>query len=201
MSAGAARLEGTETSMHISRTAVVIAGLCVLAACGPKPGGNAAAGGAANSAAGGGGASTTASAGGDGGQTVDFSALPHPRGGLWQETLDDGDGKPSVTTSCLSGKTPVMKVPKDCSQFTFKKTLLGAYVMDMACTMDGGSMSAHAEMNGDFQNAMTSDMTMNINITGQPARVMKMHTDLKYLGPCAPGQTPDDDVVGGNATG
>jgi hypothetical protein len=175
--------------MNVSRTAVVIAGLCVLAACGPKPGGNATAAGATNSAGGGGPAAAT---GGGGDQVVNLSDLPRPRGGLWQETLDNGDGHPSVTTTCFSGQAPVMTIPKDCSQFTFKHTLLGAYVMDMACTMDGGSMSAHSEMHGDFQNSMSSDMTMNINMTGQPARVMKMHTDLKYTGPCAPGQTPDD---------
>ncbi|HEX3918196.1 MAG TPA: DUF3617 family protein [Caulobacteraceae bacterium] len=180
--------------MQVSRTAVVIAGpflagLLLLAACGPKPGGNAT--NAATNAAGGGSASSGAApAGGD--QAVNLGDLPHPRGGQWQETLDDGDGKPDVTTTCLSGRTPAMKVPPGCSQFTFKRTMLGAYVMDMSCSTEGNTMTAHGEMSGDFQNSATSDMTMTMAIAGQPPRTIKMHTDMKYIGPCAPGQTPDD---------
>src|SRR5580698_3717346 len=95
-----------------SIAAVALAGLALLAACGPKGGGNAAASGGAPVS------------GPD--VQITLSDLPHPRAGLWQNVIDDGDGKPATTTSCLSGKTPAMpKMPTGCSQLNIKRTFLG----------------------------------------------------------------------------
>jgi hypothetical protein len=171
--------------MTISRAALAMAGLCVLAACGPNAGGNA-------TAAGGG--TTVAAAGPD--QVINFSDLPHPKAGLWQTTTDNGDGKPPTTdTKCLSGKMPSVTVPKECSQFTLKRTMLGAYVMDMNCASPDFTLVSHANMTGDFQSQMSSDMTMTMTMKGQPPQTTKTHEDSKYVGPCAPGQTPDDADV------
>jgi hypothetical protein len=154
-----------------------------LAACGPKAGGNAA-------------ASVGAQAPANGADvTVNMADLPRPRAGLWQKTLDDGDGKPVTDTSCLSGRTPTMpKMPPGCSQFSIKRTILGHYVMDMNCTTREVAMVMHSEAAGDFQNSMTSDATMTMTLAGQPPRTSKMHTEAHYVGPCAPGQKPDDAV-------
>ncbi|MFI4936315.1 MAG: DUF3617 domain-containing protein [Caulobacterales bacterium] len=172
--------------------ALAMAGLCLVTACGPKGGNTAAAGGAAVT----GGAPAS---GPD--QVVNFSDLPHPRAGLWQETLDNGDGKPATTTSCLSGKTPSVKMPKDCSQFTIKRTFLGAYLIDMNCAMPEFTMVSHAEATGDFQTSMSSDMTMTMTPKGQAPRTTKMHVESHFIGPCAPGQTPDDEGAGSSARG
>ncbi len=180
--------------MSLSRTAIAIAGLCLLAACGPKPGGNAAAGSASA-----GGAAGGATAGGPD-QVLNFSDLPHPKAGLWQETMDDGDGKPSNETMCLSGKVPNVKMPKGCSQFTLKRTFMGAIVMDMNCAEPEFTMVSHGQITGDMQSQMSSDMTMTMTMKGQPARTTKMHTEAHYLGPCAPGQKPDDESDAGAAS-
>jgi hypothetical protein len=177
--------------MKISHTALAIAGVCLLAACSPKPSGQAASGSV--SAPGG-----AAASGPD--QVINFSDLPHPRAGLWQMVQDDGDGKPSTDTTCLSGKTPTVKMPKDCSQFTIKRTFLGAYVMDMNCASPDFTMVSHAEMTGDFQSKMSSNMTMTITTKAHPAaQTTKMHGEYSYVGPCAPGQTPDDEPDSGAA--
>ena len=169
--------------MTMSRVSLAILGLCLVTACGPKTGAGAAAGGAASTGA-------APTSGPD--RVIDFSDLPRPRAGLWQKAIDDGDGKPASDTSCLSGKTPTMKMPAGCAQFSIKRTFLGAIVMDMSCTMPQVSMVSHAVATGDFQTHMTSDMTMTMTETGKPPRTTKMHIESKYLGPCAPGQTPDD---------
>ena len=172
--------------MQISRTAVTLAGVCLLAACGSKPDGHAAQSGAVASAG-------APASGPD--QVINFADLPHPKAGLWREVQDDGDGKPTTDTTCLSGKAPTMKMPKECSQFSIKHTFLGAYVMDMNCATPDFTMVSHANMSGDFQSKMSSDMTMTMASTAHPvAQTTKMHGDYSYVGPCAPGQKPDDDV-------
>jgi hypothetical protein len=167
--------------------AAALAGLSLLAACGPKAGGNATASGGAPAS------------GPD--VQVNLSDLPHQRAGLWKTVLDDGDGKPADMTSCVSGKVPAMpKMPPGCSQFTIKKTFLGAYVMDMSCATPEYTMVAHSVATGDFQTHMSADMTMTMSNKQMPSRTTKMHTDASYVGPCAPGQTPDD-ADDTNATG
>jgi len=170
--------------MRLTPTAAVaIAAFSLLAACGPKGGGNA-----------------TVSAGAPGAPAsgpdvqITMADLPHPKAGLWQNTIDDGDGKPTTTTTCLSGKTPTMpKMPPGCSQFSIKRTFLGHLVMDMNCATPGFTMVMHSEASGDFQNNMSSDATMTMSTKQMAApQTSKMHSEAHYLGPCAPGQTPDD---------
>ena len=170
--------------MRLTPTAAVaLAALALLAARGPKGGGNA-----------------TASAGAPGGAPasgpdvpITLADLPRPKAGLWQTTLDDGDGKPSTSTTCYSGKTPNMpKMPPGCSQLGIKRTFLGPIVMDMNCATPDFTMVMHSTVSGDFQNSMSSDAVMTMSLKGAPPKTSKMHSDAHYVGPCAPGQTPDD---------
>ena len=164
---------------------LTLAAFALLAACSPKGGGNAASGG---SAASGGGA---AASGPD--VEVKMSDLPHPRAGLWKIVIDDGDGKPTTLTTCHSGKQPEMpKMPAGCSQFSIKRTFLGTYVMDMNCVTPQFSMTSHATASGDFQSHVVGDGVMTMSGKGIPAKTIKSHTEETWVGPCAPGQTPDD---------
>jgi hypothetical protein len=171
--------------MRLTPTAAVaLAAFSLLGACGPRGGGNATASGGAPTAGG-------ATSGPD--VQLSLADLPHPRAGLWQTTLDDGDGKPTTTSSCFSGKTPTMpKMSPGCSQFSIKRTFLGHIVMDMNCTTPEVTMVMHSEASGDFQNNMTSDATMTMSTKQMAPQTHKMHTEAHYVGPCPPGQTPDD---------
>jgi hypothetical protein len=156
-----------------------LATLALLAACGPKGGNSTSASGAG-----------AAASGPD--VPVDLANMPHQRAGLWKTILDDGDGKPDVSTSCLSGNAPaVPKMPDGCNQFSIKKTFLGAYVMDMSCTTPEYTMTAHATVTGDVQSHLVGDSTMTMTAKDQPTRTMKMHTDATWIGACPPGETPD----------
>lgn len=171
--------------------AIALAALSLLAACGPKGGGN------ATATASGGGAAPAS--GPD--VSLTFADLPHPKAGLWQTTLDDGDGKPASSTTCYSGKTPTMpKMPPGCSQFNIKRTFLGHIVMDMNCATPEFTMVMHSEAQGDFQTSMSSDATMTMSTKQMAPRTTKMHSEAHYLGPCAPGQKADD-ADDSNATG
>jgi hypothetical protein len=162
----------------------VCAALALLAACGPKAGNTATA------------ASGTATAGAPTSGPdvqIDLANMPHERAGLWKTVLDNGDGKPDETTSCHSGKAPALpKMPAGCSQFSIKRTFLGAYVMDMNCATPDYTMVAHSVATGDFQTHVSGDSTMTMSGKQMGTRTLKMHTDATWVGPCPPGQTPDD---------
>jgi hypothetical protein len=172
--------------MRLTPTAAVaLAAFSLLAACGPKGGGNATASSGAPAIGG-------APASGPDVQ-ITMADLPRPRAGLWQNTLDDGDGKPTTMTTCYSGKTPNMpKMPQGCSQLSLKRGFLGAITMDMNCATPDFNMVMHSTVTGDFQNTMSSDAVMTMSMKGSPAKTSKMHSEAHYVGPCAPGQTPDD---------
>lgn len=170
--------------------AAALATFALLTACSPKGGGTSTA--ASGAPAPGAPASGAPASGPD--VQVALSSLPRPRAGLWKSTLDDGDGKPAESTSCLSGKTPeIPKMPAGCSQFSIKRTFTGAYVMDMSCTTPDYTMVAHSVATGDFQTHMSGDTTMTMSTRKTPTRTLKMHTEKTWIGPCAPGQKPDDD--------
>ncbi|HWE47401.1 MAG TPA: DUF3617 family protein [Caulobacteraceae bacterium] len=165
--------------------AMTFAALSLLAACSPKGGGNAASGGAGSPAAGG------ATSGPD--VEVKMSDFPRPRAGLWKIVMDSGEGKPNTFTSCHSGKQPeIPKMPKGCDQLSIKRKFLGGYVMDMACKTPEYSMNMHATVTGDFQTHASGDSVTTMSMGGKPPQTMKMHTDETWVGPCAPGQKPDD---------
>ena len=168
--------------------AATIAVLTLLAACGPKAGGNATASGGAPAT------------GPD--VPISLADLPRQKAGIWQTTLDDGDGKPATMTHCLSGKVPAMpKLPPGCSQMSIKRTILGAYVIDMSCTTPEYSMAMHSVVTGDFNSNVSSDGTMTTSTKQTAPTTSKMHTVAHYVGPCAPGQKPDDEPDASNAAG
>lgn len=168
--------------MTVARTAVTITAICLLSGCGPQTGGPSALRAPAGA--------PPAASGPD--QFINASDLPRPRAGLWRNTTDDGDGKPSTDTTCYSGKPLAMKMPTHCSQFTIKRKFLGGIVMDMTCASPRITMVSHSEVNGDFQTKMASDMTMTMTMAGQPPRTTKIHNEATYVGACPAGQKPDD---------
>ncbi|MGH7022338.1 MAG: DUF3617 domain-containing protein, partial [Caulobacteraceae bacterium] len=130
-------------------------------------------------------------AGGD--QTIDTSALPKPRAGLWQNVVDDGDGHPATMSICRSGNLPSVTRPKNCTQVSFKRTITGQIVADIDCgsTNRGLHITMHSVTSGDLQSHAVADMTMTMQMKGQPARVTKTHTESRYVGPCPAGMKPD----------
>ena len=164
--------------LNVSWTALAVGSLCLVAACGP----------AASAAA--------PTSGPD--RVISVSDLPHLKGGLWQMAIHNVDGRGATSTSCLSGKTSAMAMAEECAQFTIKRTFLGAIVMDMTCAAPDYTMVIHSVGSGDFQRSMVSDT--NMTMKGQPApRITNTHVDAHYIGPCSPGQRPDDAPDAGSS--
>jgi hypothetical protein len=170
-------------------TLLGLTSLCLIAACGQK-GGNATA--SAGGTSSGGGAPAAATSGAD--TTLTMADLPHPKAGLWETTITDTDlPKPSTDTNCLSGQAPSMtKMPEGCADLSIKRTFTGQIVIDANCKTPQFTMVAHSVSTGDFQTHMSTDSESTMTMQGQPPRMSKMHIDAHWVGPCAPGQKPDD---------
>ena len=148
-------------------TLCLIAGAGLLGAC-SKP--------AANSAA--------------GGVVISQADLPKLKPGLWEISVSN-DGKPPTIAAppeCETGETMIPKdIGKACSQFVFKRTFLGAIVIDAVCAMGGASTTMHMTIHGDFNGDYTGDSQVTLTVAGQPTRTFTTHSESKYLGPCPPG--------------
>jgi hypothetical protein len=180
--------------------ATALAAIGLLAACGPK-GGNAAAPGAAATGSAAPAAAGAAPASGPDVQ-ISVADLPRPRAGRWQNVIDNGDGKPETVTSCLSGKAPTLpRMPPGCTQFTIKRTFLGHFVMDMNCATPRFTVVMHSEATGDFQTNVSQNAVMTMSSPQMAPQTHKIHTEAHWMGPCAPGQKPEDEPEAPGATG
>lgn len=179
-------------------TGLMLAAVLLAAGC-SKPAGNAAPGQATRSGDAAGALAPSAgppAAGADQlGPVIDVSQLPTPHAGEWQ-TTETVAGKPAeVSKSCLSGKKPTLRAPKDCQSFTLHRTLLGAIVFDASCSFQGGvAMAVHSVMKGDMTTHYSGDITTTMKMgPNQPPQVEVRHTEAAYVGPCPAGETPDDE--------
>ena len=136
--------------MTLSRTALLlVAGAALLAACN-KTGGN-----TTTTAAAGSSAAPSAAAPSNGPDTVIAQAdLPHPKAGLWAVSSSTNGGAPHTTQSCYKGEPLKLEqhpIP-GCTGLILKRTFLGDYVMDAACSSPQGGMasSMHMVVHGDF---------------------------------------------------
>jgi hypothetical protein len=66
-------------------------------------------------------------------------------------------------------------------------------VVDGVCTTHGAQMTIHGVATGDFQTDYKADLTISIAPgRGAPTQTLRSHGEYRYVGPCAPGETPDD---------
>jgi hypothetical protein len=117
------------------------------------------------------------------GTAVAAAALPHPKAGLWKWNSQAAGRK----QLCLSGQllTPLAARP-GCPISRQIRTASGAYVVEAKC--EAGQVSrTWAKTSGDYVRAFSVD----IRIDDSRGDVSD-HADYRYLGPCAPGQRPDD---------
>jgi hypothetical protein len=79
-----------------------------------------------------------------------------------------------------------------CSTFTFKRTVLGAYVIDADCAEGPVASKMHMTASGDFNSSYTTDSQVSIMMQGKPASSFTTHSITRWIGPCPAGATPDD---------
>jgi uncharacterized protein DUF3617 len=166
--------------MTLSRTALLlVAGAGLLAGC-SQPASNS----ATNTAA-----ATSAAAPASGPDTVITQAdLPHPKAGLWMVTTSMNGGPAHTLQNCYKGEPLKMQdhaIP-GCTGLVLKRTFLGDYVMDAACSSQQGmSSSMHMVVHGDFLGgSYTTNGTAHIAMPGRPPMDFTTHSEAHWMGPC-----------------
>ena len=131
--------------------------------------------------------------------------LPQRKPGLWEMKIArNGSGLPELTmqhcTDATSDKdmnnvvSPMAK--QICSKQDLQKTATG-YVSDSVCSIGGGTMTAHAEITGDFNSAYTVVSTSHTDVGPTNLRDLTTRIEAKWLGECKAGQKAGDIVMPG----
>ena len=131
--------------------------------------------------------------------------LPQRKPGLWEMKIArNGSGLPELTmqhcTDATSDKdmnnvvSPMAK--QICSKQDLQKTATG-YVSDSVCSMGGGTMTAHAEITGDFNSAYTVVSTSHTDVGPTNLRDLTTRIEAKWLGECKASQKAGDIVMPG----
>jgi hypothetical protein len=125
---------------------------------------------------------------------------PHPRPGLWQMSMTSAFG-PTISLNgqiCLDAQTEdaafqtgPMTQSKNCTPPRFAPAPDSGLALDTVCKSDGRTITVHAVLSGDFQNAYAMDVSSRVSPapTGMPAE-LKTHIASRWIGPCKPGQAP-----------
>ena len=115
----------------------------------------------------------------DSGAAVATSALPHPKPGLWLWA----SGATGVKRLCLSGQVlGVLEARPGCPVIRQVVTREGVYIVESRCA--GGAVSRiYAKAYGDYDRDFSTDVVV---------ADVSDHAEYRYLGPCPPGQSPDD---------
>ena len=132
--------------------------------------------------------------------------LPVRKAGLWEiKMVRVGSQIPDMTMQhCTDADTDkamnTMASPMSkqvCAKQEFKKTATG-YISDSVCDVGGLSVTAHADITGDFNSAYT--MKTISHREGGPSSVARdstMTIEAKWLGACKPDQKPGDIIMPG----
>ncbi len=176
--------------MRVSKPAAcaalgVAVGLTLLAGCSKG-------GGAASNGAAGGTAAAPPASGPD--VNIAASDLPHLKAGYWEQTTTTNGAGPEVHRFCSSGKpvSPPAQMGRGCSTFSFKRTFLGAIVVDADCAEGPVSSKMHMTASGDFNSTYVADSQVSIVMQGRPASNFSTHSVSRWIGPCPAGAAPDD---------
>jgi hypothetical protein len=114
--------------------------------------------------------------------------LPKMKPGLWTTSVSE-NGQPATSSQhCETGEQVGMAdVSKECSKFVFKRTALGAIVIDADCASDGSSSTMHMTVSGDYNAHVTGDAQVTMKLPGNPPMVIATHAESTYVGACPAG--------------
>jgi hypothetical protein len=131
--------------------------------------------------------------------------LPIRKAGLWEmRMVRNGSSSETVIQQCtdeasdkelVTAFSPMSK--EICSKKDITKTATG-YVSDSVCGAAGVSITAHAEITGDFNSAYT--IKSKAHTQGGPASIQGDHettVEAKWVGACKADQKPGDVIMPG----
>jgi hypothetical protein len=132
--------------------------------------------------------------------------MPTRKAGLWEiKMVRTGGPLPEMTMQHCTDETTDKQMTSTfsptskeiCSKNDTVKTATG-YTTDAVCTINGTSLTSHADVSGDFNSAYTVTVTSHSQggVAGA-ARDSTMTMQAKWLGACKPDQKAGDIVMPG----
>jgi hypothetical protein len=135
--------------------------------------------------------------------------LPAHKPGLWQMTMALGADAPVVTIKrCTDAATDTLLTTlasgwadQSCVKQDVKRSG-ETLVIDSTCKIGPSATTAHAEINGSFDDAYTLKVSIRQQgTTGSSlAGERRLAVDAKWLGACAADQKPGDIILPGGVT-
>jgi uncharacterized protein DUF3617 len=132
--------------------------------------------------------------------------MPTRKAGLWEiKMVRTGGPLPEMTMQHCTDETTDKQMTSTfspmskeiCSKNDTLKTATG-YTTDAVCTINGMSMTSHADVTGDFNSAYTVTVTSHSQGgAAGAARDSTMTMQAKWLGACKPDQKAGDIVMPG----
>jgi hypothetical protein len=127
------------------------------------------------------------------------------KSGLWEITNTIGGPHPMAQTlqQCVDEKTDrlteqssLQEARKHCARNDVAHAG-NKVVADSVCSIDGTSVTTHAEFTGDFSRSYRGDVRTSYQPPMQGVKDLQMSIAAKWLGPCLPGQQPGDVILPG----
>jgi hypothetical protein len=131
--------------------------------------------------------------------------MPTRKAGLWEIKMSTGGPLPEMTMQHCTDETTDRQMTSTfspmskeiCSKNDTLKTETG-YTTDSVCSVNGMSMTSHADITGDFNSAYTVKITSHSQGgAAGAARDSTMSMQAKWLGACKPDQKAGDIVMPG----
>jgi hypothetical protein len=134
---------------------------------------------------------------------------PMPKAGLWETSFVSGglvNGVPTVK-QCMGDKVGLdsaLRAAGGNCDVKWKRVASDRYETETNCKMGPVSAKGKGTISGDFSSMLKIETTTTVSMEGMPAgtpqaalakepRTMVM--EMRWLGPCAPGQNPGDSIM------
>lgn len=115
--------------------------------------------------------------------------VPVPREGQWEKTSDEEGGVMHTYRLCEDGKrVAALHLGMECVGPNISHPAADLWVIETQCKAPGSSMHVRLTGEGDFDKAITSEITTVTITKGHPQQVSTIHVRFRYLGPCPPGE-------------
>jgi hypothetical protein len=135
--------------------------------------------------------------------------LPAIKAGLWEARFVSGglvDGAPP-SKHCMgdrAGLDTIVRATGGACEVKWKRVASDRYENETNCKMGPMSMTGKGTLTGDFSSQVKIETVTKVSMESPPAGVPQsalskeprtMVMEMRWIGPCAPGQNPGDSIM------
>jgi hypothetical protein len=131
--------------------------------------------------------------------------LPAPKAGLWETKIIGGEGGMAPMggyKQCMDGQISMetlMKMTGGMCDLKWKRTGADRIETETNCKMGHMSAEGHGVIVGDFNTMVRVESKTRISMAGMPTALatqeQSMVMEVRWVGPCEPGQKPGDTIM------